>query len=418
MIDLLVLAGLVLAYGLVSGRTSGSPVTAPMVFVAAGLVLGDAGLDVLSGDVSEGAVRVLAEATLVLVLFTDAVRIDLSALRREYHFPLRLLAIGLPVAVVLGTAAAVLIFPAFGLWDAALVAAVLVPTDAALGAAVIADRRLPVRLRQTLNVESGLNDGLALPVVMLFVALAASAQGDIGSTGSWVWFMLRQIGLGVAVGVVVGNVGGWLLRRMDQAGWVTATYRRLAVLALAGLAYGGAEVATGNGFVAAFVAGLCFGSVAREQCPYVHEFAEREGELLTVATFAMFGAVIIGPRLPEVGVSVVLYAVVSLVVVRLAAVAVAMIGSGVRAETVLFLGWFGPRGLASILFALLVVERAGVAVANDVLVIAGATVLLSVYAHGISASPWARGFARRAEGLAPTASERVPVTEHYTRHRL
>ncbi|GAB3488486.1 cation:proton antiporter [Amycolatopsis cihanbeyliensis] len=415
MTDLLVLAALLLGYGLVSGRLHGTAITAPMVFVTAGLVLGQGGLGWLSGTAGEGAVRVLAEATLVLVLFTDAVRIDLPTLRREYHFPLRLLAIGMPVGILLGTVAAWLIFEDFGMWEACLLAAVLAPTDAALGAAVVADRRLPVRVRQSLNVESGLNDGIALPVVLLLVALAATGQGDAGSAAEWAWFAVRQIGLGVTVGVAGGTVGGWLLNRLDSAGWLTPTYRRLAVLALAALVYAGAELATGNGFIAAFVAGLCFGSVAREQCQQVHEFAEREGELLGMATFTMFAAVIAGSRLTDIDWPVVAYAVLSLVVVRMLAVAIAMLGSRVRFETTLFFGWFGPRGLASILFALLVVEQSGVASGERTMLVASVTVVLSVYAHGLTAAGWARGFARRARTLAPEAPEHLRVTEHHVR---
>lgn len=418
MTDLLVLSGLLLAFALVSGRLRGTSLTPPMVFVGAGLALGPSGLGWLTGSVDEGGVRVLAEATLVLVLFTDAVRINLRILRVEYAFPLRLLAVGLPLGIVLGTGAALPLFGDFGIWDAALLAAVLVPTDAALGAAVVSDRRLPVRIRQTLNVESGLNDGVALPIVMLLVALAAAQQGDIGSASWWAGYMARQIGLGVLAGVATGVLGGWALSRFDAAGWVTEDYRRLTVLALAGLAYSGAEVVTGNGFVAAFTAGIGFGAVARRHCPHVHEFAEREGELLAMATFTMFGAVVMGPRLGDIGWQVVLYAVLSLILVRPLAVALAMAGSGVSTETVLFLGWFGPRGLASVLFALLVVEQAGVAHADTVMLVAGTAVILSVYAHGASAAPWARGFARRARRLAPGSPEHLAVREHHVRHRI
>ncbi|WP_211658519.1 cation:proton antiporter [Phytoactinopolyspora halophila] len=210
-----------------------------------------------------------------------------------------------------------------------------VPTDAALGAAVISDRRLLVRIRQTLNVESGLNDGLALPVVLL-AAVVATGEGANGSAGEWVWFTVRQIGLGAAAGVLAGTAGGWMLKRLDAMGSMTSTYRRLSVLALAVLAYALAESTTGNGFIAAFVAGLCFGTVAREQCPHVHEFSE--GELLAMLTFAMFGAVIAGPRLADLDWRVVAYAVLSLAVVRVLAVAVAMIASKVQVETVIFLG--------------------------------------------------------------------------------
>ncbi|GGM57558.1 sodium:proton antiporter [Longimycelium tulufanense] len=418
MVDLLILAFLVLGYGMVSGRLRGSSLTAPMFFVTAGLVLGEGGLEWLRGTPDEDAIRILAEATLVLVLFTDAVRIELPTLRREYHFPLRLLAIGMPLGIVLGAVAAWLLFDDFGVWEAALLATVLVPTDAALSAAVVSDRRLPVRIRQSLNVESGLNDGIALPLVLLFVALAATTEGDMSTPQEWVWFAVRQIGVGAVAGVVLGASGGWLLRWFDAKGWVTPTYRRLAVFALAALVYVGSELASGNGFVAAFVAGLSFGTVARDHCPHVHEFAEREGELLAMLTFTLFGAVIAGSRLADLDWSIVVYAVLSLAVVRVLAVAVSLIGSGVRAETTLFLGWFGPRGLASILFALLVVEQAGIARSSEIMLIASVTVLLSIYVHGATAAPWSRGFGARANRLGPESPEQLPVSEHYVRHRI
>jgi NhaP-type Na+/H+ or K+/H+ antiporter len=411
MTDLLILALLLFGYGLVSKKLVGSPVTPPMVFVTAGLLLGGGGLNLISGMADEEVIRVLAEATLVLVLFTDAVRIRLRVLRKEYNFPLRLLGIGMPAAIVLGALAAWLIFPSLGIWAAALLATVLVPTDAALGIAVVSDKSLPMRVRQTLNVESGLNDGIALPLVLLFVAVTAEQENN--SAQEWTLFAARQIGLGVVAGVITGLVGGWLLTRMDRAGWITPTYRRLAVLALAVLTYAGAELVTGNGFIAAFVAGLCFGSVAREHCPHVHEFAEREGELLAMLTFTMFGAVIAGPLLTDVDWRVGIYAVFSLAVIRLLAVAVAMIGSKVTVETVLFFGWFGPRGLASILFALLVVEEIGTPDADLIMLVTSATVVLSVYAHGLTAAPWAKAFGRRAQKLRSSAPEWHPATEHH-----
>ncbi|MFD0774092.1 cation:proton antiporter [Streptomonospora algeriensis] len=416
MTDLLVLAGLVLGYGLISGRAQGTSLTPQMVFVAAGVVLGSGGLRVLSGTPTEEAVRILAEATLVLALFTDAARIELPLLRREFRLPLRLLGIGMPVGLMIGAGVAYGLFPAFGLWEAALLAAVLLPTDAALGAAVVGDRRLPVRIRQSINVESGLNDGIALPIVLVMVTLAATAQGDMGAPAAWAGFAARQVGFGLLVGVLVGGLGGWALTRADAAGWVSSTYRRTFVLALGASGYVGAEMATGNGFIAAFVAGLAFGTVARDQCPQVQAFAEREGELLGMVTFTLFGAVIVGPRLAEVDWRVVVYAVLSLAVVRVLAVAVATLGAKLRWETVLFLGWFGPRGLASIIFALLVVEEAGIAVADDIMVVTGVTVMLSVFAHGASAAPLARVFARRAEAFEPVAPERLAVPEHHVRH--
>jgi NhaP-type Na+/H+ or K+/H+ antiporter len=413
--DLLLLAALFIGYALISGRTQGTWLTAPMVFTTGGLVLGTGGLGLLTGTVSGEAMRVLTEATLVLVLFTDAVRIDLGALRREFRLPLRLLGIGMPVGIALGTAVAYGVLPGLGLVGCALLAAVLVPTDAALGTAVVSDRRLPVRVRQSLNVESGLNDGIALPAVVILSALAVTTDGAADSALAWAGFAAMQIGLGVLAGGVVGTLGGWLLTRVNEAGWVGATHRRLFPIALAVLAYAGAETVSGNGFLAAFTAGLAFGVTGRDHRRYVHQFAEREGELFSMITFTLFGAIVIGPLLGDVDWRVVAYAVLSLVVVRPLAVAAATLGARLRPTTVLFLGWFGPRGLASVLFALMVAEQSGIEVGERVLLVAGMTVLISVYAHGITAAPLARAFAGRARGFDPSAPEHQEMTEHHVR---
>lgn len=417
MTDLLVISVILLAYALVSGRLASTSVTAPMVFVTAGLAFGPAGAGLISGSVEEEGIRLLSEVTLGLVLFTDAVRIDFRALRREYALPLRLLALGMPLGIALGTVFGLLVFDPGHWWAAALLAAVLIPTDAALGAAVVSDRRLPVRVRQTLNVESGLNDGIALPVVMLLLALTAAEEGGIGSASWWASFAARQIGLGVVVGALAGVAGGLLIERLGTRGRITTTYERLATLAIAVSAFTTAELFGGNGFIAAFVTGLAFGAVARDRCPQVHEFAEREGELLAMTTFTLFGAVIIGPRLGDIGWAEVGYACLSLVVMRPLAVLVAMARSGVALPTVLFFGWFGPRGLASILFALLVVEESGIAEADTILLVTAVTVTLSVYAHGLTAAPLARRLGAYTAGLTPTAPERRSMTEHHVRNR-
>ncbi|WP_149361165.1 cation:proton antiporter [Lolliginicoccus suaedae] len=422
MTAILLIAALIVVFGLVSGRLRGSPVTAPIFFVAAGLAMGATGIGAIDEAADHEAIRVLAEATLVLVLFTDAARINLAVLRREYSLPLRLLGIGLPLMILLGTGAAMLLFDEFSLWQAALLAAVLAPTDAALGAAVVSDEEVPVRIRQTLNVESGLNDGIVLPVVLVLVALAGLSNEDAttsGTTTDWAQFAAAQVGWGVLAGIVIGASGGWMLQRASAAGWVTSTYQRLAVVGLAAATYAGAESLGGNGFIAAFMAGLAFGTVARRECRHVDDFASREGELLTIITFTVFAAVVAGDQLADVEWRAFALATASLLLVRPLAVAIALAGTGLRLESVLFLGWFGPRGLASILFALLVVEQAGVANSATILLIATTTVMLSVLAHGLSAAPWARAFGARASKLDAAAPEQKDMGEHYlpSRHR-
>jgi NhaP-type Na+/H+ or K+/H+ antiporter len=415
--DLLVVAVFVVAYGLVSGRLEGTPVTPPMLFVGFGLLAGPPALGLVELDLDNEAVRVLAEATLVLVLFTDAARIDLRVLRREYHLPARLLGIGLPLTVLAGTLAAVVLFDGLELWEAAVLAAVLAPTDAALGQVVVTSPEVPLRVRQGLNVESGLNDGLALPAVTVLVAAAASAE-DLGGPGSWGVFAAEQVGYGVLVGVLVGTVGGRLIDAAARRGWMSEAFRQVATLAVAAAAYALSETVGGNGFIAAFTAGLAFGTVARGICQSVYDFTEEEGQLLTLLTFLVFGVAVVGPRLDELTWQVAAYAVLSLTVVRMLPVALSLLGSRMRADTVLFLGWFGPRGLASILFGLLVVEESGVAGADTIFLVMGWTVLLSVLSHGVTAAPLARRYARRIAAhrtSRPAMPEVGPATHIRTR---
>ena len=415
MTELLVVATAVYGFALVSGRLSLSPITAPMVFTSVGLVVGDAGLGWFDLGLEGEAVSILVEATLVLVLFTDAIRIDLRKLRTESRFPVRLLGIGLPLTLLLGTGAAWLLFPTLTLTEAALLAAVLTPTDAALGQAVVSDRRLPVRLRQGLNVESGLNDGLMVPVVTVALALAAS---EAGGTGGWGELVARQIGFGLLCGVSMGAIGGRVLHVRAVADRVEGVYRQLATIALAAGAFASADLLGGNGFIAAFTAGLAFGHLAREQCSGIQDFTEDEGELLSALTFIIFGAVLAGPALASVSWQILGYAALSLTVVRIAPVVLALTGTRTLIETRFFAGWFGPRGLASILFALIVLEQLDSPQTDLIFDTAIWTVLVSVFVHGLTASIWVTHLSARL-GTAPTTQpELAPAPEMPTRRKL
>ena len=356
-------------------------ITAPMIFVATGIALGPEALDLLDLEIDEGAVRVLAEATLVLVLFTDAIRIDVMRLRHQIELPARLLAGGLPMTVGLGTLAGLFLFADFGLWDAALLAAILAPTDAALGQAVVSNPRVPVHIRQALNVESGLNDGLMLPAITILLALAAAGM-DLETPGYWATFALEQVGFGILVGAVAGALGGRLIDWFASRGWIEGGFRQLATLAVGVFAFALAEAVGGNGFVAAFIAGLAFGSAARQHCTGAYDFAEDEGQLLALLTFLFFGIALAGPALNDLTPRIAIYVLLSRTVIRMLPVALVMLGAGLRPPTLGYLGWFGPRGLASILFALFVLEDAALPIADDLLLVVTWTVLASVVLHG------------------------------------
>ncbi len=417
MIELLILSVTILGFALVSKRLAMAPLTAPMFFTTVGLLVGSAGLGWFDLGLESEAVSVLVEATLVLVLFTDAVRIDLGVLRRGSALPMRLLGIGLPLMVLGGTVAAALLLPSLSLVEAALIAAILAPTDAALGQAVVSDRRLPVRIRQTLNVESGLNDGMSLPIVTVLIA-AAVAEEDPGGVQDWLTFAAQQIGVGVLAGVLAGAGGAWLLERASAAGCVDGLYRQLGTIAVAVGAFAVSELGGGNGFVAAFVGGLAFGAVARDHCRGIQDFTEDEGELLSVITFTVFGALIVAPFLDELTWAVALYVVLSLAVIRVAAVLIALVGSGTLWETRLFIGWFGPRGLASILFGLLVLDEVQGPGARQVVLVVMWTVLVSVFVHGATASAWTSRLARRIAEHGVSMPETQEVPELPTRRRL
>lgn len=404
---MLVIGLVVLVFCLIAGRLRGSPLTLPLVFTAAGVALGPESLGLLDVDVGDETVSLFAEATLALVLFTDASRLDLRTVLREHAVGQRLLGLGLPLSIAIGALVGVVLLPDLPLVAVALLAAILAPTDAALGQAFVEDEHVPARVRQTLNVESGLNDGLAVPFVTVLVDLA---RKDAGSVLGYVGLFVLLVGVGTVVGVVVGWGGGQALARATERDWATTTTRRLAVVALAAVAFAGAEAVGGNGFVAAFVAGLVVGSTdARRTLSETSAFAQAEGQLLTLLTFLLFGAVVAGDLVLDAGWRVIAYAVLSLVLVRPAAVALSLIGSGLRASTVAFVGWAGPRGLASIVYAVLVARSAGVPEAELVFAVAGWTILLSIVLHGMSAAPLSRAYGRR---IGPSGRiEHLPVSD-------
>ncbi len=257
---------------------------------------------------------------------------------------------------MLGAVVALPIFPGLGIWEALLLAAVLAPTDAALGQSVVSSPLLPVRIRQSLNVESGLNDGIVLPVVLL-VASLAGARAEGGDLTYWLRFTGAQLVLGPMVGLAVGYLGGRIIERATASGWVNDAFERLTVLGLAGLAFAGAQAVGGNGFIAAFVAGLALGNTTHGICRCLYEFGEAEGQLLTLLVFLIFGAVMVPEAISTWDGRTLLYAVASLTVIRMLPAAMSLLGSGLRPASVAMLAWFGPRGLASILFALLIVEE-------------------------------------------------------------
>ena len=403
-----VFAVIVFVFALVSRRVERLNFTAPMAFVAAGLLIGSAS-HVFISSVNTEALLVVGSIALALVLFTDASRINVSLFRGNRGLPARLLFIGLPLTIAAGTVTAVLLFTNLTIWQAAIIGAVLAPTDAGLGQAIVTSERVPVRIREALNVESGLNDGGSVPFLLVFLALAAIQEG-IEPPSFWI-VAVEQIGIGVTIGLLVGIVGGWLLRSAKQRGWMTKAFRRLSFMALAVLAWAVAGPLGGSGFIAAFVGGFATGATVGDVEEETTAFSEAEGELLLLAVFFLVG-VVATSLLGSLNATILLYAILSLTVVRMLPVAISVVGTKLRTSSVLFLGWFGPRGLASIVLVLIALEEPALTgLASQIATIVLVTVILSVFAHGISARPGAAWYARKVNTMNSDAPELQDIPE-------
>lgn len=406
----------VFAWGLLSARLGRADLSAPVLFVAVGLLLSE-GVQVVDAHAAQEAARLLAEVTLVWVLFADASRVRLRELRADLGLYARLLGVGLPLTIAAGTLLAAWLFDGTGVWLALLVGAALAPTDAALGAAVMSNPAVPARVRRVVNVESGLNDGIATPVVMVAIAGAATVEGLPGSGAAGA---LVDLAVGVAVGAVVGGLSGRAMRLARRRGWASEDFAGPGILALALAAYAATLALGGNGFVAAFVAGLAFGSSAGRGGAREVFYVEQTAGFVSLLTWLVFGAVAVPAVLQEADWRILAYAVLSLTVVRMVPVWLSFAGARLAPATTAFVGWFGPRGLASIIFALIAMEELDVDVRRPVAVI-GTTVLLSVLAHGLSAKPLADRYAASVpDSPAPPSGEgagtEVPVRGLPHRH--
>ena len=405
-----------IAFGVVSGRVEGTPITAAMIFVGIGLLVGSQALDLFEPSPDGEPIRVLAEATLTLVLFADASRIDLRSLRREYAVPVRLLGIGLPLTIAFGALLGAALFGALSVPEALVLAVLLAPTDAALGQAVVTEPRLPSRIRQGLNVESGLNDGICVPLLFIVLAIAEADAGDFGAEHA-VRLVFEEIGYGILAGILAGVVVAGAVVFGGRRGLIERTWLQVIPVAGAALAYGIATPLGGSGFIAAFVAGMTFGGLRRraDQEDLTLLTDELGGEVLNGVTLLAFGAALLWPAIDDLTWEIAVYAVASLTVVRMIPVALAMLGTGAQRQTVGFLGWFGPRGLASIVFALIVVQEADLPHASIITTTTYATVGLSVLLHGLTAAPlanrYADWYASHPQDAMP-AMESVPAAEH------
>jgi sodium/hydrogen antiporter len=385
MVAVLVVGLIIIGYAALSAPLDRRGVTSAMAFVAAGFLLAQLGIGLRDVSLETAVAEKIAELALVFLLFSDSMRLDLPSLRKDLVWPTRLLLIGLPLTLLLGFGAGLLVLPVLGVAGAFLLSTMLCATDAALGQRVVDDPDVPSRVRQALDVESGLNDGLAVPFFL--VALDISLATLVGRVPSAIISnAAAQIGWGLTAGLVAGVGGGLLFRVTKDRGWLATAWQQVFPLAVALSAYAIAATLGGSGFIAAFVAGLAFGTASRESGSHVTYLTEEAGNVLAAVTWIGFGALALVAVLPHITWRVVLYAVLSLTVVRLVPVAIALAGTGARRQTVSFMGWFGPRGLASVVFTLLAVEE-GVPDASELLATVTVTVALSVLLHGLTAGP-------------------------------
>jgi NhaP-type Na+/H+ or K+/H+ antiporter len=410
------IAVLLIAYATVSRRLELLNVSGAMYFTTAGLLAGPA-LGLLDLHVHGEQVKLLAEITLTLVLFADASRISLRALRQESAVPLRLLGIGLPLTIAAGALAGVTVVPGVTFAEALVLAIVLACTDAALGQAVVSDERVPSRIRQGLNVESGLNDGLCVPLFFIAIAIAETDSGE-ASGHSAAKLVFEQIGYGLVGGVAAGVLGAVALTFAVRQQLIEPHWMQILSVASALLAAGVATALGGSIFIAAFTGGFLFGTLRRDTRDDVTYLVDEGGEVFNAVTFIVFGAVVLGPALDEVTWQLVLYAVLSLTVVRMLPVAIALLGTGARRPTLAFLGWFGPRGLASIVFAVILIDDTELPHLHTMLLAITVTIALSVYAHGLTARPLTERYTRwwnsHARDALP-AMESEPAPEHRLR---
>ena len=395
-LELALLAVFVFLYSAVAGGLEKTMISGPMVFTVVGLIVGPIGLGWLQPELDNVGLRVLADITLALVLFIDAANADLGVVKRGLAIPRRMLLFGLPLTIAFGFGTGLLLFDELSMFAVAILATMLAATDAALGKAVITNKAVPARIREGLNVESGLNDGICVPILFLFIALALGTDTGGSSAAFAIKLVAQEVGIGLVVGLGLTAVGARILKFCWNRGWITEIWLQLPVVALSLACFAVAQTLHGSGYVAAFVGGLLFGSYPTSVKHGLILGAEGASETLALLTWVMFGSAVVGQSLGFFSWQVVVYALLSLTVVRMLPMFVSLTGTGESTTSKLFLGWFGPRGLASIVFAIIVLNK-GVEGGGVLAMTVVCTVTLSIFAHGLTANPLARVLGPRME---------------------
>ena len=393
--NLLLLSAFVLIYSVFAGRLESRWVHGALLFVLVGILLGPAVLDALHLEIRGPGLRVLAELTLAIVLFTDAAHVDFKVLRRSNWLPLRLLLIGLPLCLLSGWGFGLLLFDTMPWLEVAILATIVAPTDAALGKAVVTNPAVPAPMREGLNLESGLNDGICVPVLFILLAIVAPRELHHGSLSYSLLVILEEIGIGLLVGAGLAYVSATLMKAAIKRKWNSPLWDQLTLVSLAIVAFSMAQQLGGSGFISAFVCGLIAGRVLESKHKYLHH-NESYADLLSIMVWIIFGAIVLTNAWPYFSWKTWAYAVASLTLLRMLPVWLSLLGTTLDTESRLFLGWFGPRGLATIVFGVIVMQHELVAM-YEVVTTAVCTVLLSVVLHGLTANPWVTRIGRHID---------------------
>ena len=398
----LVLAVLVLGYAVVSERVNRSFIAPALIFLLLGMGLGPFGLGVLEAGAGTEGYTVLAQLALTMILFNQAAKLRLNRIRVHGPVTLRLLIVGIPLTVLLGALTATLLLPVLPWWEAVCVAAIVAPTEAALIEALLEDRRIPERVRHALSVESGFYDGFALAILLTALALASEHTANTESSNvNWAWFMFSTEFISLLAGGAVGLIGGLVVAWSRRHEWMSDTWAQLATLALAFVCFQLGERIEASGFVAAFTGGLAFSFITRrrtdEDIPT--QVSDAAAQLLELMVFAMFGAFAVIDGWLRADWRVVLFAVLALFAVRIVAVLVSLVRTDLPMSDRWFIGWFGPRGIGTVVLGLLVVNRGEIENTELISTVVVVTVTLSLVLHSLTT----------AQGIRRLASARVPA---------
>ncbi len=387
--NLLVFVLFILIFGLIAKRIEKTAISGPFLAVIVGLLAGPLMLDLIDLKLGIENYRVIAELTLALVLFTDASNTDIRVLVKNIKIPSRLLMIGLPFTIALGILGGKILFNGFTWIELGILSTLVAPTDAALGKPVVTNSLVPPKIRESLNVESGLNDGICVPVLFLLMALFSAQTGEGISFHDGLILFAEEIGIGLAVGLGITFIMDGLIHYSENHGWISKSWRTVMIIALSFLCFTAAQLAGGSGFIACFTGGLLYSAINRKYKHDLLEEAEGAGDTLSMFTWIIFGSVVIAENLRFFTWNIIIYALLSLTIIRMVPVLISLINTGLTGKEKLFISWFGPRGLASIVFAIIIFDI-GLPHKGTIILTAACTILLSVVLHGFTANPFIR----------------------------